>query len=764
MLRICSTFAFIALVALAGCDGGSGSGKQPEPPQLAYPESASGSEGDVYFGRYVPDPYRWLEDIRSQDTQNWVQAQNRFAAEYITALPDYPTISKRIARWFAAPQTPLSHRPRDGSQSKHDEALHIEGDRATDGRLYYQRQIRQDQHLFRQDRYHRRAPQTQPELLSVDNIIYVASGATASQRDKALVDVNDFRVDPDDKIQLLGHQVSEDGKYLVYQMQRNFSDLAELHVVDLQNPSTPLMRIPHVFSQEIALYDDGVIYSSPRDVKDDHVSPHTYQSLYYQSFDGAQPQVWFDADEFDMLPGSFLHEDQLYIIIGSNMQTGYLRMDPARPELGAQRFIDRRAEQETFSYIGPSAENSAKMLFVTSHAADLYRLIEVDPSDPVLANWREILPLASQGEAVYANEVRVCGSDYYAEHFHLGSSRLFLYNAGGTREIPLPGLGAVSEMECRQHEGQDILEYSYSSLVQPYILYSYNPATHTATPGPVLKYEGYDPDLYEMSRKIVSSTGGAQIPVYIAHKKGLKPSGDIPLLIYSYGGFMAEVKPQFDMRFIPLLENGGIYAVAQVRGGAEFGSRWYEAGRLLTKQNTYDDVIAVAEHLIDEGWTRPGKIALQGESNGGTTAAAVALRRPDLFGVVFPMVGVHDLVRYDTFTVGFSWHGDYGRNTDEAEFNNLMTFSPLHGVKPIAYPPVYIFTSKTDGRVMPAHSYKLAAALQNTATGTSPYLLYAFPKDDHSLSENLQAVLTFQWTAFFHHMGLPYAGSSTNRR
>ncbi|WP_397473129.1 prolyl oligopeptidase family serine peptidase [Pusillimonas sp.] len=760
MLRTSSTLALFAVLALAGCDGGSGSTKQPPSPELAYPESVAGSESDTYFGRQVVDPYRWLEDIRSQDTENWIQAQNRFAAEYITALPDYGAISKRIAPWFAPAQTTRAQRARDTLRTKQDEVLHIEGERGTDGRLYYQRQVQQERHLMRQDRHHRRAPQTQPQLLSVDNVIYVASGQTASERDEALVDVDDFRVDPDDKIQLLGHQVSEDGRYLVYRMQRNFADLVELHVVDLQNPSVLLMRIPHVFSQEIALYNDGVIYSSPRGVEDDHVSPHTFQSLYYQPFDGARPQAWFEGQEFDMLSGSFLHEDQLYIIVGTNMQSGYLRLDPAHPELGVQPFIDRRTDQETFTYLGPSPEDSANMLFLTSQGADLYRLIEVDPADPAAANWREILPLAPQGETVYVNEVLVCGSDYYAEHLDLGSSRLFLYSAGGAREIPLPGLGAVSQMDCSQHEGQDILLYSYSSLSQPHIDYSYNPATHTATPGPVLEYEGYSPDPYEMSRSIVTSTGGAQIPVYIAHKKGLEPSGDVPVLIYSYGGFMTEIKPQFDMRVIPLLENGGIYAVAQVRGGAEFGFGWYEAGRLLTKQNTYNDVIAVAEHLVEEGWTSPGKIALLGESNGGTTTAAVALQRPDLFGVVFPWVGVHDLVRYDKFAVGFSWHGDYGRNTDQAEFNNLMMFSPLHNVKPINYPPIYIFTSKTDGRVMPAHSYKLAATLQNTATGTSPYLLYAFPKDDHGLSEHLQAALAFQWTAFFHHVGSPYVGSA----
>jgi len=262
-----------------------------------------------------------------------------------------------------------------------------------------------------------------------------------------------------------------------------------------------------------------------------------------------------------------------------------------------------------------------------------------------------------------------------------------------------------------------------------------------------------------MRRLFATSTDGVQVPVYIAHKKGLKPSGDAPAFLYAYGGFFDAVVPAFTEKAIPLLESGGVYAVAQVRGGGEFGNAWYDAGRLLNKQNTYNDVIASAEHLISQGWAGAGKLAVQGESNGGLTAAAVALQRPDLFAVAFPVVGVHDLVRYDKFSSGFNWHGDYGKTDNQAEFENLMTFSPVHNVKPQQYPPMYVFTGKADGRVMPAHSYKLAAALQNVALGPNPYLLYAFPKDGHSLDRSQQAYLTYLWTAFFHHTGSRYSAS-----
>lgn len=747
MARFGSFLASLVVLVLVGCSSGSGS-DDPPPPRLAYPETAAGSDSDTYFGHTVADPYRWLENIRNQDTERWVQAQNAFALDYISALPDYRAVAQRIAPWFGTVDGPLPQSTRDAVQRQRKETLRIEGEEGADGRLYYQRQVWKRQ-------YHQRIPGTNPDFVSVDNKIYVSTDATASDKDEVLVDVNSFRVDPDDVIELLGHRVSPDSRYLAYLMRRNFSDLFELHVVSLSDPSHILLQIPHVFSSEFEFYNDGVIYAVPRDVIDAHVSPVTFQALYYQAFDGSEPELWLQGEEFDLIYGAFLHEGQLYINIGTDMLSAYWRLDPARPDLGAQPFLDVRAQQRSFSYLGQSPDDPAKMIFATTLDSAFHRVIEVDPANPAAANWREILPLA-QGEPVYVNEVSICGSDFVAEHLVEGSSRLFHYSADGVHEIELPEIGAVSNMRCTVTGSQVVLDFIHSSLVQPAVQYVYDLGSHIVTTALVEHYKGYDPELYETKRIWVTSSAGARVPVYLAYKKGLQPTGDIPVLIYSYGGFLVPVTPRFDMRAIPLLEAGGIFAIAQLRGGAEFGVEWYDDGRLLNKQNTYNDLVAVAEHLIESGWTRAGKLALLGESNGGTTTAAASLQRPDLFGVAFPFVGVHDLVRYDKFTAGHSWHGDYGQVTDEVQFKNLMTFSPLHNVRSMAYPPMYVLTSKTDARVVPAHSYKFAATLQNTATGTNPYLLYAFPKDSHSFDQHQQAALTFLWTAFFYHMGVSY--------
>lgn len=745
-----SLLASVAALVLVGCGSGSGS-EDPPPPRLAYPETAAGPDSDTYFGQTVADPYRWLEDVRAQDTERWVQAQNAFALDYISALPDYRAVAQRIAPWFGSGGGPMPQSTRDALLRQQKESLLIEGEESSDGRLYYQRQIWKKRH-------HQRIPGADSDFVSVDNKIYVSTDATATEKDEVLIDVNVYRTDPDDVIQLLGHRVTPDGKYLAYLMKRNFSDLAELHVVRLSDPSSLLLRIPDVFSTEFAFYNHGVVYAVPRDVRDGHVSPFTFQALYYQTFDGSEPQVWHQGDEFELMYGVFLHEDQIYVNIGTDMLSAYWRLDPARPDLGAQPFLDVRAQQRSFTYLGSSPDDPAKLIFATTLGAAFNRVIEVDPADPSASGWRDVLPLKS-GEPAYVNEVRICGPDYIAEHLVQGSSRLFHYSAGDVHEIGLPEIGSVAQMRCDTTGSETVLHYIHSSLVQPPVQYRYELASHSVSETAARTYQGYDPNLYETKRIWVTSAGGAQVPVYIAHKKGLAVSGDVPVLIYSYGGFLVPLTPGFDMRAIPLLESGGILAVAQLRGGAEFGVEWYDDGRLLNKQNTYNDIIAVAEHLIEAGWTRAGKLALLGESNGGTTTAVAALQRPDLFGVAFPFVGVLDLVRYDKFTAGHSWHGDYGRNTDEAEFGNLMTFSPLHNVRSVAYPPMYVLTSKTDGRVLPAHSYKFAATLQNAATGTSPYLLYAFPKDSHSFDQHQQAVLTFLWTAFFHHMGVSYSQS-----
>lgn len=736
--------ALITVAGLAGCGGSSDSTQPaPEPPRPAYPQTRSGTDSDVYFGRAVADPYRWLEDIESIETDNWVRAQTQLTARHISEMPDYAALSKRIAAWYAPPAGAAKQ-----SGQLLQEQLHIEGVQGKDGKYYYQIQKQQR----RQD--HMRPGQT-PEYVSVDNAIYVADNASDTGQGEQLVDADTFRIDPDDHIQLYGHQVSADGRYLVYAMVRNYADLGELHVIDLQQPGQgPILRIANAYSGAFVLLPDGIAYSRPRHTANPHVSPHTYQTLYYQPYSGQSPEAWVAGEQYDQIGPALVHEGYLYYELATAMRGALGRIDLAHPEAGGELLIDLRPQGALLALQGPSPNDPTKLQFTTTQGAALNRLIEIDPEAP--NNWLEILPNSPAGVTDFVNTVVNCDADYYAEHLVQGSSTLVHYSNGARHEVALPGAGTVSNLQCTESNGQTVLSYEFSSLSQPHVRYTYNPATHSQTQGPSSHYSHYDPSQYEMRRLTATSKDGTQFPVYIAHKKGLQANGEAPTMLYVYGGFFAAITPAFQEKLIPLLESGGVYAIAQVRGGSEFGMDWYEAGRLLNKQNTYDDIAAAAAQLIDAGLTRPAKLALQGESNGGLSTAVLGLQRSDLFAVVFPTVGVLDLVRYDLFSSGFGWHGDYGQVSSQTEFENLMKFSPLHNVKAQAYTPTYVFTGKSDGRVMPAHSYKYAATLQNTATGSNPYMLYAFPKDGHSLESHWQYFMTYMWTAFFHHTDSRY--------
>lgn len=736
------TWALVTLTALAGCGGGSDE-PAPEPVSPAYPETRSGTDSDTYFGRKVADPYRWLEDITSIETDNWVREQNRVTDQYVAGMADYAPLSKRVAA-LLSPEASLAKQA--GTVPREEQK--IEGVQGRGGRFYFQVQTRQHQQdLVR--------PGQKQGYASTDNVIYVADSAALTGKGTPLVNADAFRIDPDDHIQLLNHKVSEDGRYLAYALIRNYADLAELHVIDLQVPARgPFLKISNAWSGAFALVDQGIAYAAPLATTNPHVSPHTDQTLYYQPFSGGTPAAWVRGAKFDQLVPVSGHRGYLYFLQLTGGSSAVGRLNLSRPQDSAELILDDRQNNRSFAVKGSSKQDPEKLLVSTSQGAMLNRLIEVDPSDPSPGKWREILPNSPSGVTEYVNTIVSCGNSHYAEHLVEGSSRVYRYGSEGRSEVVLPGDGSVQGMSC---DGDtDKLRYFYSSLAQPHVRYTYDPAAHASVQGSTEGVPGYDPQQYEMRRLTATSKDGTPIPVYIVHRKGLKPNGEAPAFLYVYGGFSAPVLPSFGQKYIPLLESGGIYAIAQVRGGSEFGTAWWDAGRLTQKQRTYDDTAAAAEHLIGMGLTQPGKLALQGESNGGLTTAVLGQQRPDLFAVVFPTVGVLDLVRYDLFTSGFGWHADYGQITDQTQFENLMQFSPLHNVKPVPLTPTYVFTGKTDGRVMPAHSYKYAAALQNTATGHAPYLLYSFSKDGHSLESNQQQYLTYLWTAFFHHTGVRY--------
>jgi len=720
---------------MTACGGSDGGG---EPHKLAYPASAAGTASHSYFGQTIAEPYQWMENTTGDDTRAWVDAQNAFSLDYLRALPSYAAIQQRIEQILTTTVEPAKHG--GGGQALDKQAV-----RGTNGLYYYQ--------LSRKVESERRRPGNDANRVSVDNRIYVTDDLRNSGR--VLLDVNQQNSHPDDHIELSSHQLTPDGKYLVYRLIRNYSDLAELHVVDLNSGADLLNETIRHVNGDFKIHQNGFFYVVAQNVSDVYTSAYNQLSLRYHAI-GQTP-----GDDQELFAGDGLANVQL-----GHMDEQYLYFETA---VGSTDEIYRLglatfAEQAPVKWLGDGfrsafhildADADRDLLVLTSSGALRHRLVKVQPDDPDPSAWTELVNGAA-GEVV--EDIVPCAGAYFAELFDDGASRLVRFDGDGSRsEIALPGIGAVTGVECAADaDGHDQLTYSYSTLAQPERKFSYDPASGSVTPVEDMRIDGFDPSAYVMERIFATSADGTRIPVFVAHRKGLALDGGNPAMIYVYGGFAAAERPAFSSHAAALLENGGVYAVAQVRGGSEYGNPWHQAGRAANKQNTYDDVAAVARHLIGAKYTSAARLGLEGGSNGGLTTAAVALQYPELFRVVFPSVGVLDLLRYQYFTSGYNWYEDYGYSSDETDFKRLLTISPLHNVRNVPYPAMYIMTGQTDSRVVPSHSYKFAATMQNQAGGRNPYLLTAFPKSGHQLIDYRTRVSADTWAFFFDQTGTAY--------
>ncbi|MGB6054372.1 MAG: prolyl oligopeptidase family serine peptidase [Burkholderiaceae bacterium] len=735
-MRFARTGVSIAAVTMlvAAC-GGSGGG---EPQKLAYPASAAGSASYSYFGKTIAEPYQWMEDTTGDDTRAWVDAQNTFSLDYLRALPSYAEIEARVVRIFTEIQEPA----KTGAGPLAFGKQTVQGG---DGLYYYQVTRKIDTGRWR--------PRADTNHVSVDNRIYVTDDLRKSGR--VLLDLNKQNSNPDDHIALTSHQLTPDGKHLVYRLIRNYSDLSEVHVVDLKTGADIAGETIRHVNGDFKIHQSGFFYVVAQNIGDVYTAAYNQLALRYHTI-GQPPgndQALFAGDGLANVQISYMDDDHLYFDTGIGSKSEIYRL--ALAALSGQPPAKWLGDgfHSIFQILGADADRN--LLVLTSSGALRHRLVKIEREHTAPSRWVELVNGAA-GEVV--EEIVPCAGAYFAEILDDGASRLVRFDGDGRRtEIPQPGMGAVSEMECvRDADGRDQLSYRYSTLIQPDLVFRYDPATGTVAQTGGTRIDGFDPSAYVMQRIFATSADGTRIPVFIAHRKGLALDGGNPAMIYVYGGFAAAERPLFRRHAVPLLENGGIYAVAQVRGGSEYGNAWHEAGRAANKQNTYDDVIAVANHLIRGKYTSAARLGLEGGSNGGLTTAAVALQRPDLFKAVFPSVGVLDLLRYQHFTSGYNWFEDYGDSSNEADFNRLLAISPLHNVRNVPYPAMYVMTGQTDSRVVPSHSYKFAATMQNQAGGRNPYLLTAFPKAGHAMSENRQRLATDTWAFFFAQTGTAY--------
>ena len=682
--------------------------KTSETPKLIYPETAKTDQVDDYFGTLVADPYRWLEDDNSPETAKWVKAQNDVTFNYLAKIPYRNKIKERLTEVWNFPKYSAPFKK---------------------GNYYF---------YYKND-----GIQNQSVLFMQDSLNGEA---------RVIIDPNKFS--EDGTTALTDFKVSNNGKWAAYGISKAGSDWKEFFIIDLKGGNILADHLKWIKFSGIAWKGNGFYYTR-YDVKDEkHLlsQKNEFPKVYYHKIGDAQEKdVLIHEDKVNPLRGFYcgVTEDEKYIHLSETESTSgnALYFKKADAKTGFIKIADG------FDYDYSVIDNIDNNLVVlTNDNAPRYRLISIDTKKPGKENWKEIIP---QKEEVLQS-VNIANGKIIANYMKDVSSRLYCYALDGTfeKELTLPGIGIVNSFSGNKNES--LAFYSFSTFTAPTIIYKFdfNSGTSDIFRKPDVKFNNED---YETKQIFYNSKDNTKIPMFITYKKGIKLDGNNPVLLYGYGGFNISVTPGFRVENTVFLENGGIYAVANIRGGGEYGKEWHHAGTQLNKQNVFDDFIAAAEYLIAQKYTSPSKLAITGRSNGGLLVGAAMTQRPDLFKVAIPGVGVLDMLRYHTFTIGYAWASDYGKSDDEAHFKNLVKYSPLHNVKEVSYPATMVITADHDDRVVPAHSFKFIAELQKKHKGDNPVLIRIDVNAGHGAGKPVSKQIeeaTDIWAFVFHHLGM----------
>lgn len=702
----------LAAVVFAGC----GDRKTIEPAMniklMPYPDTHQEEVTDLYFDTTVSDPYRWLENDTSAATQDWVTDQNNVTSDYLSHIPFRDAIRERLTRlWnyekFSAPF-------REGDYT-----------------YFYKNDGLQNQYvLYRQK-----------------------EGGDA----EVFLDPNKFSADG--TTSLAGIAFSKDGSLAAYQVSEGGSDWRKVIVISTLDKKQVGDTLTDVkFSGLAWRGNEGFYYSSYEKPREGSaLSGLTEQhKLFFHKLETPQreDQLIFGGPAAPRrYIGAQVTEDERFLVISAaNTTSGnelYIK-DLRQPEAPVINVVDNF--EKDHSVIG----NDGEMLFIhTNQDAPNYRLIQVSTANPSPANWKDLIPETEQVLTVATG-----GGQLFAHYLKDATSlvKQFDFKGNPVRTVALPGVGSAGGFSAKA-EDKD-LYYSFTSYVYPPTIFRYDIASGASE---IYKKSGvnFHPDDFESKQVFYTSKDGTRIPMIITYKKGLRPDGTNPTLLYGYGGFNISLTPSFSTSNIILLEQGGIFAVANLRGGGEYGEKWHLAGTKMQKQNVFDDFIAAAEYLVKEQYTSPGKLAIAGGSNGGLLVGACMTQRPELFKVALPAVGVLDMLRYDKFTAGAGWAFDYGTSSESKEmFDYLYRYSPYHALKQgTAYPATMVTTADHDDRVVPAHSFKFAARLQQYHAGDAPVLIRIETKAGHGAGKPTDKIIEEQadkWAFMLQNMGVAY--------
>ncbi len=646
--------------------------------QLTYPPARRGETVDVLHGQRVADPYRWMEELDAPETRAWTLAQNRLTESWLAQVPERAALRERLQELWNYERYDVPWQ--DG------------------GRYFY----------------------TRNDGLQNQSVLYVADSLEGAPR--VLLDPNALRADG--TVALAGYSTSDDGRYLAYGLAEAGSDWNTWKVRDVTTGQDLPDELRWVKFSGAAWTPDGKgfyyqRYDEPQPGQE-LAAENRCPRVHYHVLGTPQsqdPLVYQRRDQPDWYLGSGVSEDGRYLVLqvelGSSVHNALFYRELGRPGSPVVELLKDFDAQ--YSFVG----NDGPVFFVkTNLGAPRGRLVAIDTRRPERGAWRELVPQADE-TLVGLTQV---GEGFFAEYLKDARSvvRRFALDGRPQGEVELPGLGNVTGFGGRRRDRETF--YAFDSFTEPSSIWRYDLASGKASLFRRPKVD-FDPAQFETRQVFYSSKDGTRVPMFLVHRKGLKLDGSHATLLYGYGGFNIPETPKFSVSRLVFVERGGVFALANLRGGGEYGEAWHEAGRKLKKQNVFDDFIAAAEWLVKNGYTRPKKLAIQGGSNGGLLVGACLTQRPDLFGAALPAVGVMDMLRFHKFTIGSAWVGDYGSPEDPAEFRALLAYSPLHNLKPgTCYPPTLVTTGDHDDRVFPAHSFKFTAALQHAQGCSNPVL------------------------------------------
>lgn len=669
-----------------------------------YPLTHIVDQKDIYHGVEVADPYRWLEDPDSEATRAWVEAQNQVTFGYLEQIPVRQSIKQRLTQLWDYEKYSIPFKR---------------------GERYF---------YFKNDG------------LQNQSVLYTLNALDDEPQE--LLDPN--KLSEDGTIALSGLAISQDGKWMAYGLSTAGSDWQEWLVREIETGTDRSDRIQWVKFSGASWTTDhqGFFYSRYPEPNEStqYADINHFHKLYYHRLGTNQSEdtlVFELPDQKEALLGSTVTEDGNYLVIsvrfGSAPKNLVFYKDLTVPDASVVPLID--VLEAEYSFI----DNDGRLLwFETNLEAPRGRVIAIDLTNPDRNHWQEVIPEAPET----LQGVSLFGDQFVASYLKDAYSQIKVINLQGEfiREVELPGIGSVGGFGGERKDTETF--YSFTSFTTPSTIYRYNLETGESTLFRQPQVD-FDPNHYEVKQVFYHSKDGTPVPMFITHKKGLDLNGNNRTRLYGYGGFNVSLTPSFSVANLVWMERGGVFAVPNLRGGGEYGEAWHQAGTKLNKQNVFDDFIAAAEWLIEHGYTSPKTLAIAGGSNGGLLVGACMTQRPELFGAALPAVGVMDMLRFPKFTIGWAWTSDYGSPDNPEEFKALYAYSPLHRLQSgTSYPATLITTADHDDRVVPAHSFKFAAALQAAHQGAQPVLIRIETKAGHGAGKPTAKIIeeiTDQW-------------------